>query len=188
MPTTYAVPNHQVIGNQLNFFAWLNNMRNNSLAILTNAGIPTNGTSGTFARYAGKGCLLIDITNGNLYQNTGTKTSPVWTGVASLPGSTSFITANGSISPHTATNYVISKSGSTSITLAAPTVTVDDGVRISITSNTAFVHVVTAAGLLQTGTAFVNSIVFPAFAGASVELMAVQGKWNVVNSQSITFQ
>jgi hypothetical protein len=73
----------QVIGNKLNFFAWLNNMMLNDLAIFTNAGAPTNGTSGTFATKAGKGCLLIDVTNGNFYQNTNTKASPTWTLIAS---------------------------------------------------------------------------------------------------------
>jgi hypothetical protein len=59
----YSLPAHQVIGNKLNFFAWLNNLKNNNVGVLTNAGTPTNGTSGTFAGYAGPGCLLLDVTN-----------------------------------------------------------------------------------------------------------------------------
>jgi hypothetical protein len=81
---TYALPAHQVIGNQLNFTAWLNNLRNNNIGVLTNAGAPTNGTSGTFAGKAGPGCLLIDVTNKILYVNAGTKASPVW--VSTLSG------------------------------------------------------------------------------------------------------
>ena len=73
----------QVIGNKLNFFAWLNNMWKNDLAILTNAGAPTSGTSGTFVGKAGPGCLLIDTTNKKLYINTNTKASPTWTVVGS---------------------------------------------------------------------------------------------------------
>lgn len=47
--------------------------------ILRNAGAPVNGT--TFAGKAGKGCLLIDTTNGILYINTNTQASPTWTKV-----------------------------------------------------------------------------------------------------------
>ena len=47
-----------------------------------NAGAPSDGTSGTFAGVAEKGDLLIDSTNGNVYQNTGTSASPVWSQLA----------------------------------------------------------------------------------------------------------
>ena len=47
--------------------------------IFTNAGVPTDGTSGTKAGKAGKGSLCIDTSAGALYQNTGTKASPTWT-------------------------------------------------------------------------------------------------------------
>jgi hypothetical protein len=48
------------------------------LPIMTKAGAPVDGTSGSFAGVAEKGALLLDTTNGTLYQNTGTKASPVW--------------------------------------------------------------------------------------------------------------
>lgn len=41
------------------------------------AGVPTSGT--TFANEAEIGALAIDVTNGKLYINTGTKASPTWT-------------------------------------------------------------------------------------------------------------
>lgn len=42
----------------------------------TNAGVPASGyLNGT----AEKGALVIDTTNGTLYQNTGTKAATVWT-------------------------------------------------------------------------------------------------------------
>lgn len=50
-----------------------------SQATFTNAGVPTNGTSGTLANIAGVGSLLIDTTNGVTYQNTNTSASPTWT-------------------------------------------------------------------------------------------------------------
>lgn len=66
---------------KFNPMAWLRNMSDLDLAIVTNAGAPTNGTSGTFAGQAGPGCLLIDTTNAILYINTNTKLSPTWTKV-----------------------------------------------------------------------------------------------------------
>jgi hypothetical protein len=44
-----------------------------------NAGVPTDGVSGTYAAIAAKGDLLIDTTNGTIYQNTNTLASPTWT-------------------------------------------------------------------------------------------------------------
>lgn len=44
-----------------------------------NAGVPTNGTSGTYAGVAEPGDLLIDTTNKVTYQNTNTQASPTWT-------------------------------------------------------------------------------------------------------------
>lgn len=46
--------------------------------LITNAGAPTDGASGTGQGFAGKGSLLVDVTNANLYQQTGTAASPVW--------------------------------------------------------------------------------------------------------------
>lgn len=63
----------------INIWAFLRNLVNNNVPVLTNAGVPTSGTSGTFAGQAGPGCILIDTTNGANYINTGTLASPIWT-------------------------------------------------------------------------------------------------------------
>lgn len=97
------------------------------------------------------------------------------------------LAVNGAIPSHTGHTYVITKAGVLADTLAAPTATTDDGIEITITSNTANAHTVTATGLLQTGTASVNVATFAAFAGAGLTLMAYQGKWNVLASVGITF-
>jgi hypothetical protein len=55
---------------------------------INGAGIPTDGTSGTGAGIAGPGCLYIDRTNAELYQNIGTLASPTWT-LISNEGTTS---------------------------------------------------------------------------------------------------
>lgn len=46
-----------------------------------NSGPPTSGTSGTLAGYAQAGDWLRDVTNGVLYIDEGTQTSPYWTPV-----------------------------------------------------------------------------------------------------------
>jgi hypothetical protein len=51
--------------------------------VMTGAGAPTNGTSGSGAGYAGIGSLYINKTSGTMYQNTGTLASPTWTAVHS---------------------------------------------------------------------------------------------------------
>lgn len=47
-------------------------------AILTRAGVPVDGTSGTGAGTAGKGSLCLDVTNGKAYVNGNTTASPTW--------------------------------------------------------------------------------------------------------------
>lgn len=54
--------------------------------VWTNAGAPTNGTSGTLAKLASPGDLLIDTTNAVLYQNTNTLASPTWTALTTATG------------------------------------------------------------------------------------------------------
>jgi hypothetical protein len=44
--------------------------------IISNAGVPVDGTTGD--NFAGKGSVCIDITNGDLYINSGSITAPVW--------------------------------------------------------------------------------------------------------------
>lgn len=46
--------------------------------VLSNAGVPTDGTSGTGAGVAGKGSICLDVTNGKAYLNGNTTASPTW--------------------------------------------------------------------------------------------------------------
>lgn len=55
----------------------------NGAWILSNPGVPSAGTSGFGAGWAGKGSLCTDTTNGKLYINTNTAASPTWTVVGS---------------------------------------------------------------------------------------------------------
>lgn len=97
------------------------------------------------------------------------------------------LAASGAVPPHVGHTYVVTKAGVAALTLAAPTATTDDGIEITITSNTANAHTLTATGLFQCGTSAVNLATFAAQAGAGLTLMAYQGKWNVIASVGITF-
>lgn len=46
--------------------------------LISAAGDPTDGASGTGAGWAGVGSLYVNTTAGTLFQNTGTKASPTW--------------------------------------------------------------------------------------------------------------
>lgn len=62
----------------VNMFAMLRALINAGCPIMVNAGAPTNGTNGTFVGAAGFMSQLIDVTNGNIYLNTGTITNVNW--------------------------------------------------------------------------------------------------------------
>lgn len=85
------------------------------------------------------------------------------------------------INAHTAATYMVTSAGVNAMTLAAPTVTTDDGKVIKVTTNTAASHTITfTGGTLRSGSAGVTTATFSAFAGSSIELMAWQGKWYVM--------
>ena len=100
------------------------------------------------------------------------------------------LTASGAVSVVGATNF-ITKAGVAALTLAAPvagsTGTGQDGTIITFLSTTAYAHTITATGLLQTGSASVNVATFAAYAGASLTLVAYNGKWIVLSAVGITF-
>jgi hypothetical protein len=94
------------------------------------------------------------------------------------------------IPPHSAGNYIANNAtGADLTTLAAPTAGDslaggDDGKIIRFTSASAFAHKITSTGNLQSGTNSVNSVALAAFAGASVTLMAFNGKWIIISSNA----
>lgn len=166
-------------------------------SVFSGSGAPTSGTSGTGANQRAKGSIYIDYTNGNAYLNTGTKASPSWMFIFGVTGTGSVapptvISASGAVSPHApGGTFVITKAGVAALTLAAPTVggpgTGDDGTFLDITSASANAHTLTATGLLNTGSAFVNVATFNAQAGASLSLMAYNGLWQVMAANGISF-
>jgi hypothetical protein len=89
--------------------------------------------------------------------------------------------------PSQPASYLINKGSAAAITLAAPVAGTDDGKCIQFISATAFAHVITATGLLRTGSAAVNTATTAAQIGAQVVFMAFGGKWFVQSQVGITF-
>ena len=96
-------------------------------------------------------------------------------------------TAAPALPPHVGHTYVFNRAGVTAATLAAPTAGTDDGIEITVTSDSAQAHTITATGLLDTGTASVNVATFAAQKGAGLTMMAFNGRWKVLCSVGITF-
>jgi hypothetical protein len=105
---------------------------------------------------------------------------PVQNGVTLAAASGAITVAGGTV--------VITKTGSlAAMTLAAPTAA-QNGTILRVTSATAFAHTVTATGLFDDGVTggSKTTATFAAFAGASMELMAYEGKWHTLSLKAVT--
>jgi hypothetical protein len=72
-----AGPN-QYGGRRPNIWAALRNLADAQMLDLTTSGVPTSGTTGTFAGKAAPGAEITDTATGNVYRNVGTQASPIW--------------------------------------------------------------------------------------------------------------
>jgi hypothetical protein len=93
------------------------------------------------------------------------------------------LAANAAINPHAAGLYIITKGSAAALTIGAPTATVDDGLEISIVSNTSFAHTLTApAGTFIVGGSALNTVLTITAAngaGTTIYLTAFNGKFIV---------
>lgn len=82
---------------------------------------------------------------------------------------------------------VLTKGSAGAYTLAAPTAA-QAGTRLRIVSQTAYAHVITANNLIDDGVTggAKDTATFAAFAGAAIELEAVNLKWAVVGKNVVT--
>lgn len=71
---------------RLNVWAMIKGLVAQNVGFFTIDGNPSNGTSGTYAGYAGPGSILIKTTSGAgaAYVNTNTLLSPTWTAATAL--------------------------------------------------------------------------------------------------------
>jgi hypothetical protein len=114
--------------------------------------------------------------------------------VNQLPnGSLILLAGLADVIPNTvAGRYIVKGGGGADLmTLAAPVAGDtfsggDDGLEIEVISQQASAHTITATGLFQDGAAHVNTATFAAQLGASIRLMAYQGKWIVIKVQGVT--
>lgn len=83
--------------------------------------------------------------------------------------------------------YLLTKGSAAAITLGPPTA-LQDGTIITVTSGSAFAHVVTGTGLINDGVTGAphSTCTFAAFPGASMILVAAQGKWNTLSLKGVT--
>ena len=89
---------------------------------------------------------------------------------------------------NTNTIYNINKASAAALTLPAPSLA-QQGLQVQITSQTAAAHVVTATGLIMDGSSSAprTTMTFAAFKGATIELVAENGFWNVDSApQNVT--
>lgn len=129
-----------------------------------------------------------------LYQGTGTTAMYSCTvagnwkvSISALQGTIPVALAGDvAILPDAPQSYRITKGSAAADTIAAPA-SQSDGQLITIVSETAFAHVITATGLFLTGGAAVNTATFLANAGASLTLMVRGGKLIVVQAEAVTF-
>ena len=100
-----------------------------------------------------------------------------------------FLSVNGAIVANRPGYFVITKAGVLADTLAAPPTAANrgNGLVIIVTSRTANAHTITATGLLNTGSAFVNVATFNANAGATLALISDNALWNVLFANGVSF-
>jgi len=126
-----------------------------------NAGAPVNGTSGTLAGKAGKGSLLIDRTNANLYMNTNTQASPTWTLLAGGTGVTAFSTTD-SITAHAGGGQASATALTTTINHVTTVVSAGDSVALPLAVAGSIVLVTNKAGqpmqVFGSGTDTINGV------------------------------
>ncbi len=89
--------------------------------------------------------------------------------------------------PTSNTNIILSKATAAVMTLAAPPTT-QDGLELTITSQTNAAHTITGVALIADGVTGSphSTATFAAFKGASITLMADAGLWNVVSALGVT--
>jgi hypothetical protein len=141
---------------------------------------------------ASAGAFYLDASTGTFYHKGQGNDSTGWSAlnlVGNLTGNSSTATlatlssgskdtvtvalVDGAIAVKTGT-VVITKGSAAALTLAAPTVTTDDGKVLSIVGTTTFAHTVTTPSNIVNGG---KHLITYAAAGDSVELTAYQGVW-----------
>jgi hypothetical protein len=98
-------------------------------------------------------------------------------------------TAAPAIPPNVPHTYVFNRAGVVAATIAAPSSGAGfDGNEIQFTSDTAFAHTITfTGGTLDSGAAGVTTATFNAFKGASLQVMAFNGRFKVLNANGVSF-
>lgn len=163
---------------KVNPWYWLRKLSDQNVGVFPCDGVPTNGTSGTGAGFLGKGALIVNINTGLYYANTGTITSPTWTGLGGATGTT---LADGTILVGNAGNVAaaVTPTGDVTITNAGVTAIGADKVLSAMMSPTLMKRVtgsISAADIVGTGAGqfgHANGVVLAAAPGANKALRLI---------------
>ena len=145
-------------------------------------GLLTVGTGNIIISTAGTAAGSVVTNNGTQTLTAKTLTAPVLNGAKVTPN-VETITGDGAITIQSGT-VLLTKGSAAAITLAAPSS--QDGTTITITSTTAFAHVITVTGGMWDGTATTNTTAtFPVVQGGAITLIAFGTDWYVLNLQGV---
>jgi hypothetical protein len=89
--------------------------------------------------------------------------------------------------PAVSGNYLLTySSGTTAVTLTAPTAGVSDGAMVTFYSTSAEAHTITCTSHIMTGSSQTGVLTFAAHPGAGVTLVAYNGYWIIVANNLVT--
>jgi hypothetical protein len=99
----------------------------------------------------------------------------------------SVISADGAISiPSVNTTFYFTKAGVAVTTLAAPTATTHDGLRLTFVATTAQANTITHSAGFGAGGASLDVATFGGAIGDNITIEAYQGKWYIVATRNVT--
>lgn len=99
----------------------------------------------------------------------------------------SVLSADGAISiPSVNTTFYFTKAGVAAMTLAAPTATTHDGLRLTFIATTAQANTITHTAGFGAGGSSLDVATFGGAIGDNIVIEAYQGKWYVVSTRNVT--
>jgi hypothetical protein len=102
-------------------------------------------------------------------------------------GGVQVLSASTATVPGTSGNYILTyASGTTAVTLVAPTAGIADGAVVTFTTYSAEAHTITCSSCIGTGGSQASVLTFAAHMGASVTLMAYNGYWLIISNNLVT--
>ena len=122
---------------------------------------------------------MADIQKGSFTQDAGDQ-------CLATPWKIHSVSTQNTINKQIAGRRLITLGSALALTILAPVAGIDDGIRIQITSATAFAHTLTCTGHLKDGNGHSNVMTLAAQPGASFIIEAYNGDWLVTSANFAT--